>query len=476
LVALAKKYDVKPLKAANMPQMEIAAIFLAYCTNYFLKSEGKLVFVLPRSFFSADHHDNTRSGKATGFRLTQLWDLADVSPLFRIPSGVFFAERFADKEKSGKSIRVYKDGINGTSFSGKLHGSNCNLKEAKSKLNEEPKKWYYIQQGKSSAFSNRKIKNQDKTNPYKEAFRLGATLFPRNFYFIEINQENIPDFIDRLINIKTSDVIKSDAKPPWKDIVLSNRVESNFLFRTALAKSILPFALYKPDLVVLPLIIEEDRKHSKTIRILSPKELREEGFLNAAKWFQDAENIWNVYKTKKSENLTANDRINYQKGITSQDLNKKYLVMYNTSGKDANAMVVQRKDFDLEFIVDYKSFVFYTDNFDEANYLTAFFNSPTPNLMMKDFQTRGLFGARDVSRKILDIYYPKFDKTDKEHLRLAELGKVAHQSVSDFLSQGNLALLREIKGVQLGKLRLRIRAHLRKEMKSMDELVRKLIG
>ena len=75
LVTLAKKYDVKPIKAANMPQMEIAAIFLVYCTNYFLKENGKLAFVLPRSFFSADHHDNTRSGKAKGFRIEQVWDL-----------------------------------------------------------------------------------------------------------------------------------------------------------------------------------------------------------------------------------------------------------------------------------------------------------------------------------------------------------------------------------------------------------------
>ena len=30
---------------------------------YFLKEKGKLAFVLPRSFFNADHHDNTRSGK-----------------------------------------------------------------------------------------------------------------------------------------------------------------------------------------------------------------------------------------------------------------------------------------------------------------------------------------------------------------------------------------------------------------------------
>src|SRR5438067_2198535 len=82
------KYNIKPDKVANFPHLEIAAIFLAHCTNYFLKENGKLAFVMPRSLFSADHHDNTRSGKAKGFKLTNIWDLKDVNPLFRIPSCV----------------------------------------------------------------------------------------------------------------------------------------------------------------------------------------------------------------------------------------------------------------------------------------------------------------------------------------------------------------------------------------------------
>ncbi len=36
LNALAEKYEVKPVKVANFPHLEIAAIFLAYCSSYFL--------------------------------------------------------------------------------------------------------------------------------------------------------------------------------------------------------------------------------------------------------------------------------------------------------------------------------------------------------------------------------------------------------------------------------------------------------
>jgi len=108
---LAEKYSVKPAKVANFPHLEIAAIFLAYCSAYFLKEEGRIAFVLPRSFFSADHHDNSRSGKAEGYRLTSIWDLNDVSPLFRIPSCVLFAQKAGVKTTaSGLQYEVIKMG------------------------------------------------------------------------------------------------------------------------------------------------------------------------------------------------------------------------------------------------------------------------------------------------------------------------------------------------------------------------------
>ncbi|MCX8106970.1 MAG: N-6 DNA methylase, partial [Ignavibacterium album] len=182
LNALAEKYQVKPAKVANFPHLEIAAIFLAYCSSYFLKEDGQIAFVLPRSFFSADHHDNTRSGKAVGFKLKQIWDLKDVLPLFRVPSCVFFVEKF-DKKK------IPFSGLTGKIFSGKLTEHNCNLLTAKENLTEESVKWYYVKQGKASAISTRKAKTNETENPYKKHFKQGATIVPRCFYFIELNQE-----------------------------------------------------------------------------------------------------------------------------------------------------------------------------------------------------------------------------------------------------------------------------------------------
>ncbi|MCF8371224.1 MAG: N-6 DNA methylase [Bacteroidales bacterium] len=464
---LAETYNIKPLRVANFPHLEIAAIFLAYCSSYFLNEGGKIAFVLPRSFFSADHHDNTRSGKATGFRLTQIWDMESVSPLFRIPSCVLFA----DKENGKKALPA--SGIDGTSFSGKLPAHNCNLETAIPKLKEESQKWFYVRQGKSTAFSTRKTKTQTKVNPYKKLFKQGATIVPRTFYFVELPQEFPPDWDDRVINIKTSEDIQADAKAPWKGLKYSGQIESEFVFRTALAKSILPFALYKPTLVVLPIIIGKNDMGEKEIKICSAHELLEEGNRFASKWFTTAERIWDIHKTEKSKNMSSVNRLDFQRGLTSQNLYAPYLVLYNSSAKDANATVVMRDDFDLEFMVESVSYVYYTNSLPEAFYLTAILNSTAPNLMMKDFQAKGLFGARHVHKKILDIYFPKFDENDRKHAQLAKLGETAHEKANAFLAE--IDMDRKIEGVHLGRVRLDIKKHLEMELKEIDKIVKQII-
>jgi hypothetical protein len=469
LNAIAEAYDVKPTRVANYPHLEIAAIFLAYCTNYFLKQEGKLAFVLPRSFFSADHHDNTRTAKAKGIKLTSIWDLNDVAPLFRVPSGVLFAE----KAPYGLPKSIPAGGLAGKIFSGKIPAHNCNYKTAAKKLTEQNVKWFLVKQGKSSALSTKKTKAQTQINPYKKEFKQGATIVPRTFYFTELTQEIPADFDDRIIHIKTADAIQLDAKAPWKGLKFKGKIESQFIFRTALSKSILPFALYKPDLIVLPIIISKNEKGEKTIKLYTGEELRAQGALDAAKWFIDSENVWDIHRTDKNKVINSVDYLNWQNKLTEQNLNLPYLVLYNASAKDANATVLKRKDLDLEFLVESKAYVYYTKNLKEAYYLAAILNSKTPNQMMKAFQSTGLFGPRDIHKKILDIYYPKFNDKDAVHLKLAELSEQAHTKTATYIKDNPPV---ELTSMHLGRLRTNIKKHLAKEMQEMDKLVKKVIG
>jgi type I restriction-modification system DNA methylase subunit len=467
LEKLATKLNVKPQKVADFPHLEIAAIFLAYCNDYFLKDGGKLAFVLPRSFFSGSQHNRTRSGEAMGFRLSEIWDMDNISPLFRIPSCVLFSEKAENKRA------LPAKGVKGLSFSGNLPVHNCKYNVAQSKITENKQTWFCVQQGTATAFSTGKPRKQKEVSPYKKDFKQGATLVPRTFYFVELTQETPSDFEDRIIVLKTSDAVKPDAKAPWKSIEFTGRMESRFLFRTALSKSLLPFALYNPDMVVLPIMVDVDNNGEKAIRIFKADDIMRQGYLNASRWFTNVENVWNLHRTPKSKNMSAGDRINFQRGLTEQKLNAPYLVLYNSSAKDANATVVIRENIDFEFIVESKAYWMATLSLDEAYYLTAILNSSTPNSMMKDFQSRGLFGARDVHKKILDIYFPKFSADNDTHLQLARLGKEAHEKTAQFLLENPPQ--QELSAMHLGRLRMAIKKHLTAEMKAIDALVKKVI-
>ena len=165
--------------------------------------------------------------------------------------------------------------------------------------------------------------------------------------------------------------------------------------------------------------------------------------------------------------------LNWENKLTSQDLNLPYLVLYNSSAKDANATVVKRTDVDLEFFVESVAYAYMTHNIQEAYYLTSFFNSSVPNLYMKDFQSKGLFGARHVHKKILDVYFPEYDEREATHRRLAQLGKLAHEKTAKYLKENPPQ--GELTATRLGRLRLQVKDNLKEEMKEINKIVKQLI-
>lgn len=468
LNALAVQYDLKPTRVANFPHLEIAAIFLAYSSSYFLKENGKISFVLPRSFFNADHHDNTRSGRAKGFKLTKIWDLADVHPLFRIPSCVFFGEKTEGNRQFPLS------GVEGLITRGHLPAHNCSLESAAPALNEKNARWHFSKLGNSSALSTKKQKQVVNVNPYKKLFKQGATIVPRGFYFVDLNQDYPPDWDDRIIHIKTSDEVKSEAKKPWKGLEFSGSIESNFIFKTALSKSILPFALFRPNLVVLPILIENDPEKGRLLRVKSASEILREGYRDAAMWFTKAENIWQIHRTEKNRNFSSEYYLNWQNKLSDQKLDLPYIVLYNASAKDANATILSRSELDLSFIIESKAYGYSTKDKQEALYLSAILNSETPNLKIKDFQTRGLFGPRDIHKKILDVFFPRFDANNPSHTTLANLSQKAHEKADQFIKQ--LPVNETFEGTKLGRLRLDLKKHLGTELKEIDHFVRQIIS
>ncbi len=469
LLELAKKYSLVP-KYSSITHLELAAIFLSHCSFTFLKKNGQIAFVLPRGFLSADHHENTRNGSAQGFRLNQIWDLKDVSPLFRITSCVMFAKKNIVSTKQAKIDLIYTDGdLKGYVISGNLPAHHVNFAEAEGYLEFQKVKWFYSQLGKRSSFSTNKVEYSTKESYYISEFMQGATLVPRNFYFVELTQTEPDDYDDRVIHVQTDQEVKKDAKEPWKEIELKMSINSQFLFRTALSKNILPFALINPTLVHLPVFIDENLHP-----ILLPwKEIRTKGFIDSSKWFKEVEEHWDKHKTEKSKDITNLQWLNWQNKLTDQTLYKKYLVLYTASAKDANAAIVERKKIDLPFIIESKTYWFATNNKDEAEYLVAFLNSDFANLTIKDFQSTGLFGHRDIHKKILELPLPQFNSSNSTHQKISEISKTCINEVDKFIP--TMANSDQIHGIKLGNARLAIRELLKEELKEIDLLLKKII-
>jgi hypothetical protein len=186
------------------------------------------------------------------------------------------------------------------------------------------------------------------------------------------------------------------------------------------------------------------------------------------------ENIWKTACTEKNQTISSENYLNWQNKLTDQSLDAPFLVLYSASAKDANAVAIRRDDLDREFFVDHKTYWFATHDQEEACYLTAILNSAVPNALMKDFQSKGLFGARDVHKKILDVYFPEFDRNNAAHRSLAALGQTAHEKTAAYLQENPPPPF--LTALPLGRLRLAIKDRLTEEMSKIDITVRKIIG
>jgi type I restriction-modification system DNA methylase subunit len=475
LKQLSDNYHITP-SPKNMPHLEIAAIFMAHCGDYYLKSSGKMAFVMPRSFLQADQHKNTREGKVTGVNLSEIWDLKDVKNLFNIPSCVLFTDSATADKKNNLFL---KKGLKGRTYAGKPPYHNATWAESKKSIRFTSNKWFYSELGNNSALTTTRKNVQEKENYYAQHFKQGATLVPRNFYFVQIDDRAYPfkSWSKRVTNLITDPSNDKDGKAPWKGFKLCGYMDAIYVFRSALAKNILPFAAIHLPFVTLPIAINETpsaQGMTKSIQLLGERQMMNrvddrlsnywEGRIKSSDWFWDAGKFWDKNKTEKNKNVSYLDWINWHNKLTNQNLNKRYLVLYTASAKDATACIIDRTALDREFIVESATYVYYTDDLNQANYICAFLHSPMANLAIKDFQPTGLFGPRHVNKRILDVYLPKYDETKPSHLALAQLGARCVQKVADYLQAQDL----KENNYNVGRVRTAIRELLGEDLAEID--------
>ncbi len=475
VAAMARFYGLAPASKANNPHIDLAALFLAHCGQYLAKDGAQLAFVLPRAFLTADQHDNVRSGQARGFKLTEVWDLAAVKPLFNVPACVWLASAVQSEGDAFEAARrLPPNGIVGRVFAGRLPRPHMHWAEAEAAVGEAPTRWYFQTLGgsgkraKRSALVQKRLADAGGINAYADRFKQGATIVPRAFYFVAVPGTPMESPARRVLPVQTHQLAVDGAKKPWVNIALRGKMQGKYLFRTALARNVLPFALVNPPLVALPLAVRPD---TGKWELLNAAELTARGDLEAAQWFGQCELLW---AERRSESATSKstsmlDWLDYQKKLTQQPVGGGWAVLFNRSAKDGNACSLDIRAFDRPFIADFSMYVCFVETQEEAHFIECYLNCAYINRGIKEFQTTGHFGERDVTKKILEFPWPNYSPSNAHHRHLATLGHRAASQVRALL--GNTADL-ELDARTLGRERLRVRAHIAPLMMEIDAMVK----
>ena len=469
---IVKEFGLLEGEGHLITHLELATLFFACCATLYLKRSGKIGFVLPRSIFTADQHDRFRRSCGMGnTTLTRVWDLERVSPLFNVPAAVVFGDLISDASKT----------LPGEILSGRLRRKNASWEEAESDLKIEATEFHVVQQGKRSFLSTSRKRISSQRSYYQPHFREGATIVPRSFWFVEFKV--IPELgMDISQPVVATDArAQAEAKPAYKDIRFEAPIEAEFLYASLLSTDLLPFGHLDFRPVVLPLI--ED---AQGYRLLNAEQARAKGYLKLQEWLERAQAVWARTRKEKAKKSDALSWLNYRNKLTDQNPKAKYVVLYSRSATFLCAASLQTKALSYRvgeqevtlrrFVATDVTYTYETEERREAGYLVAVLNSPTVDALIKPMQARGLWGPRDITKKVWELPIPEFNPSDKAHLRLAEIAEACEEKVKEMLP----CLRESFKGVRgpraIGRARTAVREALRDELGEIDTLVRDILS
>ncbi len=452
---------------------EVATLFFLRAADLYLRSGGMIAFVLPRSIFSADQHDGLRKwtfrfSEDTGKNLSwhEIWDCKDISPLFNIPACVLIA-------KKGETAKVEYP-VLGQILSGRLRHKNTPLTETEKIFTVKDVEFSLHTRGKRSFWTVEKMEGAHAASYYKKHFQIGACIYPRCFWFVQVKPSPL-GFNADLPPLETADRAMEEAKDAYKGVYFKDTLESRFLYVTLLSTDLLPFGHLNYRLVALP--VEPQGDH---YRIINAEEARARGFLHMARWLEKAEKEWAERRGAKAEKMNVYERIDRFHSLTRQNPQTTYRVIYNTSGTFLAAAIVENKPIPIEIsgqdiatkglIVDVKHCFFETNDTNEALFLASVLNAPIIDSLIKPMQSRGLFGPRDIHKKVLELPIPKFSTENPKHHRLVELGEHCTKKVLRWLESPEPSKIKNI-----GRLRNKVRGLLKEELEEIDALVKEIL-
>lgn len=452
------KYGLLAARDAKLfTQMDLSTLFFEHCREEFLKANGTIAFVMPKSVLSgAQQHAEFRKRGCSyiidcsdvGVALRE--GLKQARPLFPIPACAIVVDQ-SGRRQTGVAVEV---------ISGVTPTSNLQLSDAEKYLTTATTVYNVpAMVGPGSV--------------YQTQFRQGATILPRAFWFPRIvKSAKRTSKTSTKVALETDPGALAQAKKPWKTCSIRGAVEPQFVFATLSGDELVPFGVLGYTPVVLPV-----RNGSTKLEMLNESTAAKLGYVGLADWISQAQKLWNKNKTSKAANDLEN-RVDYQKLLTSQAPTRGWKVIYNKSGTNIAAAVVSAKHITgmsanghifNGFFADTVTYLFSTRNQVEAHYLCGVLNSLVVNAAIKPHQSIGEFGARDIHLlpfRVLPI--PAFDIKNTAHVAIAKCSAQCHRVVNG-KSPALLAL-------PIKKRRAHVRSNLCKAaLRRIDRLVDSLL-
>ena len=448
-------YAIKPA-AKYMTQFDIAGLFVSRCTDLYLRPPdgeqigGRLSMVLPHSALMAGQYEKWRTGQwgavSTDLSADLPWDLEKLEPndFFPVPASVVH-----------------------------LHRANPNQAVA---LPPNAQQWsgpvgVPIQKTAPLPTVGGPL------SPYGDAARNGATIFPRNLFFVT----KVPPSttLTRPGIAHTQPRTSNQAKEPWRSLHLNElripgTVEESHVFDVHLGETIAPYVALPPLRAVLPI----DKDNSQAIARVPNRsgEVRSNSLPRLARnrWKAMCE-IWDTHKGV-NDDKTLLQRLDYHHELSSllewqqaNQVDPKTRVAYTSSGRPTAATIG-----DPSAIVENSLYWISCDTEQEALYLLAIINSDALRKRVEPLMPKGQFGARHLHKHLWTLPIPKFDPANDDHLAVSNAGTAAQEAAKQQLN----AILADNEKTTVATIRKQLRTWLETSPagNSVEGAVEELLG
>ena len=390
---LSENLGIKP-PSQYITHIELAAVFFYAIPMKFLKANGKIFFVITKSVLNGDHCFKFRSFSI--FNNLEIWDFPH-NYFFNVNHICLKAEYIG---KDNKILIHEKYPIKTKLFNNKLELQEETMY---SSLRIEDN-------GAKLILPNQvlKILNNPKKSLYKDKFFQGATLVPRSLIFFKIEEKKA-----RTIIITSDPDILSRAKKKWEYRFQKKEIESRFRFKTFLNKDLIPFFIKSKKNVFLP--VNEDFEYDVQFLKNYPK---------ASEFYKEINNFYKENKKKTSSINTLFANLNYWNKLKKQIKNKSYIIVYNASGSNLKAAVINNDK--QRVIIGSENYYYSTNSQNEAYYLSAILNSPILSKNIKMIKS-----SRHIHKRPFMFPIPLYNKNNLLHKELAKSGKKYESVVQD---------------------------------------------